>query len=57
MLRRSNNAFYSGYCKENKSIKETFYQNFNKAATLTQFSWDLHEVTDRFSTGVPENLK
>ena len=38
MLSRTDNAFYSGYsgyCKENKSIKETFYQNFNKAATLT----------------------
>ena len=35
MLSRADNAFYSGYWKENKSIKETFYQNFNKAATLT----------------------
>ena len=35
MLSQADNAFYSGYCKGNKSGKETFYQNFNKAATLT----------------------
>ena len=45
MLSRSDNTFYSGYCKENKSIKETFYQNFNKAATLSEFCWDLQDVT------------